>query len=188
MYSTFINRTLCNYSKIIYRLDGMNADAIVFKDSIMKQPHNRPKDQIWIMYMLENPYNTLTFQNFNFQINYSATYRYDSDIVTPYEKFHYINENKKSNNVSTNFALGKTKKVAWFVSNCIVNNKRLSYAEELGKHISVDIYGSCGPLKCNRLDSACFQMLNKDYKFYLSFENANCQDYITEKFFVNGLQ
>ena len=31
-------------------------------------------------------------------------------------------------------------------------------------------------------------MLDRDYKFYLAFENSNCMDYITEKFFDTGLQ
>ena len=31
----------------------------------------------------------------------------------------------------------KTKKVAWFVSNCNAKNKRLSYAKRLAKYIQV---------------------------------------------------
>lgn len=77
--------------------------------------------------------------------------------------------------------------MAWFVSNCSARNGRLAYARELGKYISVDIYGTCGPLKCPRTDKKCFEVLEKEYKFYLAFENSNCRDYITEKFYVNGL-
>lgn len=78
--------------------------------------------------------------------------------------------------------------VAWFVSNCHPRNQRMHYAKELSKYIQVDIYGTCGSLRCPRSQSqACFDMLDEDYKFYLAFENSNCKDYITEKFFVNGL-
>lgn len=89
---------------------------------------------------------------------------------------------------SRDYAANKTKKVAWFVSNCGARNNRLQYARELGKYIEVDIYGGCGSLKCPRSDDKkCFNILESDYKFYLAFENSNCRDYITEKLFVNGL-
>ena len=73
--------------------------------------------------------------------------------------------------------------VAWFVSNCQTKSKRLEYVRHLKKYIDVDIYGKCGPLKCDRLKnrSVCSSMLNRNYKFYLSFENSLCDDYVTEK-------
>ena len=70
----------------------------------------------------------------------------------------------------------------------LARNGRLNYAKQLGKFINVDIYGACGAHRCPRTSAAkCFNLLNQDYKFYLAFENSNCKDYITEKFFVNGL-
>ena len=78
--------------------------------------------------------------------------------------------------------------MAWFVSNCRETNNRKQYAQELQKYIPVDIYGKCGTKTCPRsTETECFEMLNRDYKFYLAFENANCKDYITEKFFKNSL-
>ena len=79
--------------------------------------------------------------------------------------------------------------VSWSVTNCKDQNGRLAYARKLSEYINVDIFGSCGPLKCSRKNaSACYDILNKDYKFYLSFENSACMDYITEKLYWNALK
>nr|CAD7441845.1 unnamed protein product [Timema bartmani]CAD7461304.1 unnamed protein product [Timema tahoe] len=172
------------------KAEAQDADAILFKDHFVNPGHLRPGNQVWILYFLECPYHTQHVKH-NDVFNWTATYRRDSDLVAPYEKWAYYNDKVVENphGLDRNYAANKTKKVAWFVSNCGARNKRLQYAHELQKHIQVDIYGSCGTKKCPRSSQGkCFDMLDKDYKFYLAFENSNCKDYITEKFYVNGLQ
>ncbi|KAK5969092.1 Fucosyl transferase [Trichostrongylus colubriformis] len=78
-------------------------------------------------------------------------------------------------------------RAAWFVSHCATNSLRESYVRELKKSFPVDIYGSCGQLKCAR-GGACENMLDKDYHFYIAFENSICEDYITEKLWNQGYQ
>lgn len=168
---------------------GRDADAVMLHHSGARPWTKRPPHQVWILYMLESPYHTPGLQGVKDVFNWTATYRHDSTIVAPYEKFVPFNPSVQTIPQNKSYAIGKTKKVAWFVSNCGGRNGRREYATELSKYISVDIYGACGPLKCPRHNSKkCFDMLDKDYKFYLAFENSNCRDYITEKFFVNGLQ
>uniref|UniRef100_A0A1B6D299 Fucosyltransferase n=2 Tax=Clastoptera arizonana TaxID=38151 RepID=A0A1B6D299_9HEMI len=170
------------------KAESQEADAILYKDHFSHPGHKRHGKQVWILYFLECPYHTQHVK-FNDVINWTATYRRDSDIVAPYEKWVYFDENiKEYPGPMRDFVGNKTHKVAWFVSNCGARNGRLQYAQELGKYIQVDIYGACGKHRCPRsMGDKCFEMLDEKYKFYLAFENSNCKDYITEKFFVNGL-
>ena len=62
--------------------------------------------------------------------------------------------------------------------------RREKYVKQMKKSIDVDVYGKCGKLKCSRdNETGCYQTLEQNYKFYLSFENSVCDDYVTEKFF-----
>ena len=140
-------------------------------------------------------------------INWTASYRSDSVLTAPYERFTlFKNFTQLPVKAPRNYAFSKTKKVAWFVSNCYAANGRSNYAKELSKYIGesiemflqvlkfstvtteVDIFGGCGDKECSKENEECFEMLKKSYKFYLSFENSNCREYITEKFFVNALR
>ena len=160
--------------------------------------HRRPGNQIWIYYNLESAANSpvASFENL---INWTATYRTDSDLVTPYAKFVLYSGQQLpvttvlpdpiGSHPHQDYSKGKYKKVAWFASNCAARNGRSDLASQLRKFIAVDIYGRCGELRCSRSHANdCFEMLRRDYKFYLSFENSNCKDYITEKLFMNALQ
>ncbi len=50
----------------------------------------------------------------------------------------------------------------------------------------MDVYGRKHKILPKSEDG--FQWLSENYKFYLSFENSNCRDYITEKVSRNALQ
>ena len=54
--------------------------------------------------------------------------------------------------------------------------------KSLQNYMPVDIYGDCGTHKCPDKED-CLQYISDNYKFYISFENSLCKDYVTEKFF-----
>ncbi len=89
---------------------------------------------------------------------------------------------------------GKRKdfKAAWFVSHCQTRGGREKILPALQSFMQVDTYGDCfDKLTCNKgglrhdlnPQHSCKKMAEQSYKFYLSFENTICNDYVTEKFF-----
>ncbi|XP_054253927.1 alpha-(1,3)-fucosyltransferase 10 [Indicator indicator] len=79
--------------------------------------------------------------------------------------------------------------LAYVQSDCSPPSDRDSYVRELMCHIEVDSYGEC---LHNRdlpqhlrnptaMDNGNFYKILAQYKFILAFENAVCEDYITEK-------
>ena len=73
----------------------------------------------------------------------------------------------------------------WVASHCPTDNSREKYVKLLKNYIEVDTYGDCGEKPCPNARAGhdfCFDDLSANHSFYLAFENSNCPDYITEKF------
>jgi hypothetical protein len=110
-------------------------------------------------------------------MQYSMTYRLDADFPWGYlERDYLLREMQKP--------LSKTVKkdtpVAWIVSNCKAPNYRHHYVRELKKWIDVDIYGHCMNNQPYPDNTSTIDLISQ-YHFYLSIENSNCNDYVTEK-------
>ena len=108
--------------------------------------------------------------------------------VTPQYRAAYKRDRKLIKNPISKILSKKKSLVVWFVSRCQSPNGRERYVKELSKYINVDIFGGCGiktdPCKRTLNSSeSCFIDVYNSYKFYLAFENSNCDMYITEKFF-----
>ncbi|EDV24257.1 uncharacterized protein TRIADDRAFT_26273 [Trichoplax adhaerens] len=175
-----------------------SSDALLFHgaEASMKNKNMFPKRdavsprQLWVYHSYENPVVThgvniqsgiYPFHNNIFNI--IMTYTKDSDIPTCYGGYGK-SQNRNPFIKTHNYAKGKNKLIAWVSSGCYTG--RLTFVQQLAQYLPIDIYGKCGNLSCPRNDS-CWEKLSSQYKFYLSFENFVCRDYITEKYYKNSL-
>ena len=143
----------------------------------------KPSSQFWIYHIMESPKATPDTRPLNGMFDITMTYRVDSDIRGSYGWYEEIPLKDQKNVLQEDFSVGKTKLVSWMVSNCDAQLRKL-FVHELQKYIAVDVFGSCSrefgqPKSCPK--ESCKDIIKK-YKFYLSFENALCKDYITEKY------
>ncbi|XP_060064271.1 alpha-(1,3)-fucosyltransferase C-like [Ylistrum balloti] len=175
------------------------ADAVMFRwDDFGKCRTKRKDGQIWILFEHESPdYKHKSYRScYNDNVNWTCTYRRDSDFNLVYGKFF---PHETGYNITKTFQLlrSKSKTAVGFISHCGAPSKRDKFVRELRSYgMDIDIYGKCGNLKCggqpaqkwkgvwnltaNHQDH-CFDVLDTRYKFYLSLENSLCEDYVTEK-------
>ncbi|XP_073832983.1 alpha-(1,3)-fucosyltransferase C [Musca autumnalis] len=180
-------------------------DAILFHTAqpfsvINSVPSQRNPRQLYVFALMEPPGETkhILSDERNFY-NLTMTYRTDSDIIwaynwfvdketgmrilpTEYPKWRPV-PNIYNDTAIWKLWPNKTKMAAWFVSHCETLSKRERLTAELQKHMEVDVYGKCGPMSCPNGSPECDKMLDEKYKFYFSFENSLCIDYITEKLY-----
>nr|XP_045619552.1 alpha-(1,3)-fucosyltransferase C-like isoform X1 [Procambarus clarkii] len=160
-------------------------DAIVwhFRSQDKSLPKQRSPHTRYVFWLLESP--CLMFgsaEPFNQVFNWTFTYRLDSDFPRPYGSVYTRRKPELAS--GRNYAAGKTKMAAWLVSNCHALSGREELVQTLRKWLAIDQYGKCGRLRCKSRDvQQCYAQLAKRYKFYFSFENSLCRDYVTEKLF-----
>ena len=166
------------------RLDEADAVLVHMRsiDGISDLPPYHIPSQKWIMAMHESPmFKEIDYTQFNDMFNATWTYSARSDIYDPHGFTVRLENPAKELDVPAH-ARHKNKLVAWFVSNCDTPSKRELFVRELQKYIPIDIVGECGPYKCPiDQQGTCHQILERDYKFYLAFENSICEGYATEK-------
>lgn len=167
--------------------DLPKSDAIVmhaFNLNFGRLPQQRSPNQRWIYFSQEPPYiSDKHFEKYNGLINWTSTYRWDSDFPAIYYNTSVLEEPLSETafqNEISNIMKNKTKGVAIMNSNCKPQSNRFKLVEELRRHVPVDFYGGCGSLSCPKYTQKCKDTMSA-YKFYLSFENSRCRDYITEK-------
>ncbi|XP_076314783.1 alpha-(1,3)-fucosyltransferase C-like [Tachypleus tridentatus] len=174
------------------------SDLVIFhwRDTkVHDLPSSHPDFQRWALFNLESPHHTSVaiLKALGNNINWTITYRSDSDLFVPYGKIVAKNkseltavENAQEKNSLDNISISKQRLVAWMVSNCKTPSKREKFVTELKRFIPVNIYGKCSYNRCYPINAVmtCFKRLAQQYKFYLAFENSICKDYATEKLYM----
>uniref|UniRef100_U5EV02 Fucosyltransferase n=1 Tax=Corethrella appendiculata TaxID=1370023 RepID=U5EV02_9DIPT len=193
-------------SNISYYDDISKYDAVVFHvthayRNLISHPIPRSYDQVYVAANMESPVNTDNpLRSLEYFFNWTMTYRMDSDVLWNYGDIVDLHTNQVvapahnpnwreidfknlQDKKMIEIVKNKRKSVAWFVSDCKTQSKREILVKNLQQYLDIDIYGRCGTKSCPYRHQKCNNMLTKDYKFYLSFENSLCKDYVTEKLF-----
>ncbi|KAG8011621.1 hypothetical protein GBF38_003880 [Nibea albiflora] len=140
----------------------------------------RPASQHWVWLSLEPPVNNANLTQLNSLFNWTMSYRRDADIPIPYGKTLLGGDG-----LVFQAAQNRSCFVSWVVSKYQPQQARASVYRSLKEHIPIDVYGKWNnkPLSNKKLLPTIANCL-----FYLSFENSQAKDYISEKLWRNAFQ
>lgn len=179
----------CRFTEDISRLGS--SSGVVFTLSHGKlgiSPPRKYPGQVWVFTDIEPPIINNAFghrhRHWNNLMNWSMTYRTDSDILKSFALLEEKPPNEVVNEDYSAIFAAKTGFAVWLVSNCgsDVMSSRSEFVQELQKYIPVDIFGKCGSRELDRKNP---RTTIAQYKFFFAFENSLCLDYVSEKFYDN---
>ena len=190
------NRSMDSYDAVVFNMNVLHYSG---KVPLEEGDYSRNSKQRFVFFSQEPPMYTWggsgqvdesevnLYENY---FNWSMSYRNDADITF----FYGVVKSKENLTFSKPKIVPKSidnqSVVVWMASHCPTDGRREDYVRELNRYINVDSYGSCGNIGgCGKSGASgdspdeCYDMIESKYKFYLSFENSLCTDYVTEKFF-----
>uniref|UniRef100_UPI0037E97EF6 alpha-(1,3)-fucosyltransferase 7 n=1 Tax=Semicossyphus pulcher TaxID=241346 RepID=UPI0037E97EF6 len=163
------------------------ADVVVFHHqelsggrSLLPLHRDRPASQRWVWLSMEPPVNNVNLSQLNGLFNWTMSYRRDADISVPYGQTAL-----GSDGHGLNAAPNRSCLVGWVVSRYRPQQARAAVYQSLKKYVPIQVYGRWNkkPLSHRKLlptIAKCF--------FYLSLENSEATDYISEKLWRNAFQ
>nr|XP_002121131.3 alpha-(1,3)-fucosyltransferase 11 [Ciona intestinalis] len=159
-------------------------------------PLPRKPNHLWALLHEESPQNNYLLCNKESLelFNFSATFKRNSDF--PLTTQHFVSsEHLTSRKPISVMEKNKLRKqglapIVYLQSHCDVPSDRDRYVYHLMGNISIDSYGACLNNKdfpnadlvdTSQMNSEKLLDMLAKYKFHIAFENAICDDYITEK-------
>nr|CAH04178.1 alpha3-fucosyltransferase [Tetraodon nigroviridis] len=140
----------------------------------------RPASQRWVWLSLEPPANMANLSRLNSLFNWTMSFRRDADVPVPYGRT-VLGADGRAGRVPLN----RSCLVSWVVSKYQPEQARSAFYRSLSRHLPVQVYGrwTRRPLSSREL----LPTIAKCY-LYLSLENSQARDYISEKLWRNAFQ
>lgn len=177
-----------------HRTRGIYFYGTDFEPDDLPLPRNYRHE--WILFHEESPMNNYILSHGAMikLFNHTATFKQESDFPLTTQaipSISYLLDRKPLDlplkNLRRKNGLAP---IIYVQSHCNVASDRDRYVKELMKYISIDAYGDCLQNRelpesmrdpVTSMESEPFLEFIASYKFHLAFENAMCDDYMTEK-------